>query len=150
MTHNCAARCLAGNVEEMGEGPVHVLRARSTREPAATASPEARCNTLVQRRAEKVRALFDLAESLGFACLPLEKLLQEVATAISTRMRTRLGRHIYQSVSHMLPGIPLAVAMEIFPSELLAEQINKQTHTWVFPSMESMVEPDGAPVQAAG
>ena len=115
-----------------------MLRPRSERDLTAPASPESQADLQARQRAKKEAALFEQAAALGFACFPIKNVMQEIATAISTRMRTRLGLHIYQSVSHMLPGVPLIVAKQIFPEERLTEQSNSGTRTWVFENMEQM------------
>ena len=89
-----------------------MLRPRSERDLTAPASPESQANLQARQRAKKEAALFEQAAALGFACFPIKNVLQEIATAIATRMRTRLGLHIYQSVSHMLPGVPLRAHMK--------------------------------------
>lgn len=74
---------------------VHLLRARPEAAPAASVSPVPLDRSRVREQAKKEKELFVLAASLGFTIVPVEKLQKDIATSISTRMRTRQGQHLW-------------------------------------------------------
>ena len=109
------ALCI-GHVEELQEMECRVLRVVPEVAIPAVVSPEGPTRAQVRSRSIAEAALFEQAAALGFACLPIDKIEKEIAAAMVTRMRTRQGHHIYQSVSHSVLGVPLSLAKRMFPT----------------------------------
>ena len=107
----------------------------------AVVSPEGPTRAQVRSRSIGIAeaALFEQAAALGFACLPIDKIEKEIAAAMVTRMRTRQGHHIYQSVSHGVPGVPLSLAKRMFPMENI-DMEDSNCAMWVFNSFQDLRE----------
>ena len=105
----------------------------------AVVSPEGPTRAQVRSRSIAEAALFEQAAALGFACLPIDKIEKEIAAAMVTRMRTRQGHHIYQSVSHSVLGVPLSLAKRMFPMENI-DMEDSNCAMWVFRSFEDLRE----------
>ena len=105
----------------------------------AVVSPEGPTRAQVRSRSIAEAALFEQAAALGFACLPINKIEKEIAAAMVTRMRTRQGHHIYQSVSHSVLGVPLWLAKRMFPMENI-DMEDSNCAMWVFRSFEDLRE----------
>ena len=104
-------------MEELQEMECRVLRVVPEVAIPAVVSPEGPTRAQVRSRSIAEAALFEQAAALGFACLPIEKIEKEIAAAMVTRMRTRQGHHIYQSVLHSVLGVTLSLAKQMFPME---------------------------------
>ena len=101
----------------MQEKECRVLRVVPEVAIPAVMSPEGPTRAQVRSRSIAEAVLFEQAAALGFACLPIEKIEKEIAVAMVTRMRTRQGHHIYQSVLHSVLGVTLSLAKQMFPME---------------------------------
>ena len=123
----------------MQEMECRVLRVVPEVAIPAVVSPEGPTRAQVRSRSIAEAALFEQAAALGFACLPIDKIEKEIAAAMVTRMRTRQGHHIYQSVSHSVLGVPLWLAKRMFPMENI-DMEDSNYAMWVFRSFEDLRE----------
>ena len=86
----------------------------------------------------RLRQLVSLAKELGFAVSPLETMRKELSLSISTRLVTRVGIDVYQTVAYNLPMFPRQAAIEIFPAALVTLDTDSVT-TWRLETMAEVV-----------
>ena len=83
---------------------------------------------------EKRRTLFALAREMGFCLEHVSYYRIELTAAVTRRLQTRWGQHIYQNSAFSLPGFPSNAAQSILPNSLLTEDVgaefNTKTLTW--------------------
>lgn len=81
--------------------------------------------------------LYKLAASLGFDVMPSSKNLTELALSILSRMRTRGGKHIYQSTTFSLPNFPRTALDKILPESCITSE-SESCKEWRLESLKDL------------
>ena len=71
---------------------------------------------------EQLAEFFEMATSLGFSVTPTERYEKEIGLSIATRLRSREGTQVYQTLTYPLQSIPRRAAEQIFPECLVTEE----------------------------
>ena len=80
------------------------------------------------------------ALALNHVCYPITKLKKALGTAIATRMRTRIGKYIWQTGTGSVDNFPLKAAEQVLPDRLVTSPPGSSTKTWEAATMQDVVE----------
>ena len=129
------------------EQPMHLPDAPSGLEPAASASNPEQPLSAAQETADEssvvhslqVKHLQLMASELGFFLQQKSVMLLELALAIEQRLLNREGGLVFQSAAFHIPGFPRMLAEELFPQELIIqEMLSDKVSTWRAESLPNL------------
>ena len=115
---------------------VRTLRVLKVGEKPAEPIPQA-IVTAKERQVEELRLK---AKELGFFIVPSTGAMELLVDKIATSMRTREGKHIYQSAAIILKNFPQELAIDLFSQAEEVQGTKVGTTTWRMPEMTTVTD----------
>ena len=93
--------------------------------------------------------LIALLESLGYDCTPRQRWVKELAISVATRMRSRVGADVFQTLAYSLSGFPKQAAIALFSGGVISTPKPTVT-TWTATSVSELTSLMGTLLPQSG